>query len=324
MSHIWQNLPNPFFVLAPMEDVTDTVFRRIVGLCGRPDVYFTEFTSTEGMLSKGRDKVSKRLEYTEEERPLIAQIWGEKPEMYLESAKLLVAMGFDGIDINMGCPERSVLKKGACSALIQNPSLAKEIIQATKEGAGELPVSVKTRIGFQTIATEEWIGFLLEQNIPALSIHGRTVKELSEVPAHWDEIGKSVALRDQMKKDTLIIGNGDVISREDALSKIAQYKVDGIMIGRGIFADPWIFNTVRSGTDVTFDEKLAMLQRHLSLFESHWKEKKQFAIMKKFVKCYIHGIPGATDMRAKIMESHSFEQAQEIVGSFRKSLEVEA
>lgn len=320
MNNFWQDLQKPIFILAPMEDVTDTVFRRIVGLCGRPDVYFTEFTSTEGMLSKGRDMVSKRLEYTEDERPLIAQIWGEKPEMYYESAKKLVEMGFDGIDINMGCPERSVLKKGACSALIQNPSLAQEIIKATKEGAGELPVSVKTRIGFQTITTDEWIGFLLEQDIAALSIHGRTVKELSEVPAHWDEIGKSVQLRDQMGKDTIIIGNGDVKSREDALSKIEQYKVDGIMIGRGIFSDPWLFNKERNGDSITFDEKLSMLQQHLTLFESHWQGKKQFAIMKKFVKCYIHGIPGATDMRAKIMDCNSFEEAQNIVTEFRKSL----
>lgn len=315
MKNFWQTLPKPFYVLAPMEDVTDTVFRRIVASCGRPDVFFTEFTSTEGMFSVGTEVVSKRLEYTESERPLIAQIWGEKPEFFAKAAQRLCELGFDGIDINMGCPERSVLKKGACSALIKNPLLAQEIIQATKENAADLPVSVKTRIGFNEIQTEEWTGFLLEQNIDALTIHARTVKELSEVPAHWEEVEKVVRLRDKMKKDTVIIGNGDIESREIAEQRISQTGVDGVMIGRGIFKDPWIFNANYHGSHVSFQKKVEKLQEHMELFEKTWGKRKSYSIMKKFVKCYITGVPHVSIIRAKLMETENYLQAQEILQS---------
>src|SRR5436190_3288770 len=207
MVNIWQSLKKPIYILAPMEDVTDTVFRRIVMQTGKPDLFFTEFTNVEGMFSKGDKKVNQRLQFTQKEKPIIAQIWGLKPENYFKAGKLLAEMGFDGIDINMGCPEKNIIKKGACSGLIHNPSLAKEIIHATKEAAGNLPVSVKTRIGFKEIQTEKWIGFLLEQNLAALTIHGRTAAEMSAVPAHWDEIGKAVERRSEKKLPTLIIGN---------------------------------------------------------------------------------------------------------------------
>ncbi len=313
MKNFWQTLPKPFYVLAPMEDVTDTVFRRIVASCGSPDVFFTEFTSTEGMFSVGTDVVSKRLEFTEDERPLIAQIWGEKPEFFARAAQRLVELGFNGIDLNMGCPERSVLKKGACSALIKNPPLAREIIQATKENAGDLPVSVKTRIGFDEIQTEEWIGFLLEQNIEALTIHARTVKELSEVPAHWEEVEKVVKLRDKLKKTTVIIGNGDIDGRETAERRIIQTGIDGVMIGRGIFKDPWIFNATYNGPHVPFQKKVEKLQEHMELFDKTWGKRKSYSIMKKFVKCYITGEPNISQIRAQLMETENYHQAREIL-----------
>ena len=214
--NFWENLPKPIFALAPMEDVTDTVFRRLLREINstedsiRPDVMFTEFTSVEGIESEGAEMVMKRLKYTEVERPLVAQIWGITPENYFNSAKKIAELGFDGIDINMGCPVKKIIKKGACSALIESHSLAKEIVEATKEGSNGLPVSVKTRIGFKTIQTEDWIGFLLAETIPVtLTVHGRTVKELSKVPNHWDEIGKAVKLRDEIqsgvKQKTLIL-----------------------------------------------------------------------------------------------------------------------
>lgn len=301
MKTFWQDLKKPFLVLAPMEDVTDTVFRRIVATCGRPDVFFTEFTSVDGLFSKGYDYVAKRLKYTEGERPLIAQIWGAKPENYYKAGKLLSEMGFDGIDINMGCPVKDVVKLGVCSALIKNQPLAQEIIQATKEGAGELPVSVKTRIGFNDIKTEEWLGFLLDQGIDALTVHGRTAKEMSKVPAHWEEIAKAVRIRDQKKVPTVIIGNGDVVSREDALQKVEETKVDGIMIGRGIFHDPWLFNPSHHGDDVTFEEKLGKLKEHIELFESTWGKDKHYPILKKFFKCYISNTPNASELRTELI-----------------------
>ena len=297
MQNLWQDFKRPIMVLAPMEDVTDTVFRRIVASCGRPDVFFTEFTSVDGLFSEGYDYVAKRLEFTADEHPLIAQIWGAKPENYYKAGQKLVEMGFDGIDINMGCPVRDVIKLGVCSALIKNPSLAKEIIQATKEGIasvnGTIPVSVKTRIGFNEIQTEEWTGFLLDQNIDALTVHGRTVKEQSKVPAHWDEIAKVVKLRDAKQLSTVIIGNGDVSTLADALKKVEETKVDGIMVGCGIFQDPWLFNPTHHGEEVSFEEKLGKLIEHIELYQRTWGTRKPYAILKKFFKCYINGTQGS-------------------------------
>ncbi len=308
MQTLWNRFKKPFFALAPMENVTDTVFRRIVARCGKPDIFFTEFTSTDGLCSKGYERVRKHLEFTDAERPIVAQIWGRRPEKFLQVAKMVADMGFDGIDINMGCPVRKVVSKGSCSGLIRNPSLAREIILATIEGAGNLPVSVKTRIGYKDIITEKWIGFLLEQPIAALTIHGRTVKEMSKVPAHWDEIGKAVQLRDQMKKDILIIGNGDIVSRLDAIDKYERFKVDGIMIGRGIFNNLWIFRDIDPNT-IGNEEKLHLLIDHISLFEEVWGGDRPYDIMKKFFKVYISGFPNAGDVRLELMNLQTSKEA---------------
>ncbi len=310
----WQKLPKPFFALAPMEDVTDTVFRRIISSLGAPSVYFTEFTNCEALLSKGRSRVDHRIFFTENEHPLIAQIWGTKPEQYYEVAKMLLDMGFDGIDINMGCPERSVLKIGACSALINNPTLAKEIIDATKKGAdGKIPVSVKTRLGYKEFQTEEWLGFLLDQGISALTVHGRTVAELSQVPAHWDEIGKAVVLRDQKMLDTVIIGNGDITSYQDGIEKAEKYSIDGIMVGRGIFHNPWLFNKSIDPTLKSQKERLSLLLKHVELFDATWGGRKNYQILKKYFKIYIQGFDNASGIRAQLMETKNAAEAKEIV-----------
>jgi len=301
MKNIWQDLPKPLFIQAPMEDVTDTVFRQIFTRCGKPDIFFTEFTSVDGMCSVGYNQVAKRLLYTENERPLIAQVWGSKPEYFLRAAQMIQEMGFDGIDLNMGCPQRSVTKKGLCSALIKNHALAKEIIQATQEGASDLPVSVKTRIGFSEIQTEEWIGFLLQQNLTALTVHGRTAKEMSKVPAHWDEIGKAVQLRDKIAPQTILIGNGDIKSREEAFEKIKTYKVDGVMIGRGIFHDLQIFNKDNPKPLSSID-KIHLLIDHITLFNTTWQDKKDFNILRHYYKIYISDLPHATDIRDSLMK----------------------
>lgn len=308
MKNIWQNLPRPFFILAPMEDVTDTVFRRLIADCGRPDLFFTEFTSVEGLESAGRDKVIHRLRYTEEEHPLIAQIWGITPENYYQSAKLAREMGFDGLDINMGCPVPKIIKQGACSALIMNPTLAGEIISAAKEGAGSMPVSVKTRIGFDKIITEEWTGFLLEQRIAALTIHGRTVKQMSKVDANWEEIAKVVKLRDQMDIDTPVIGNGDIVSYQQGLEYVSKFGVDGIMIGRGVFQNPWIFNPTKNIEEVTLLERLQLMKKHIQMFQAEWEGEKHMSILKKFFKIYLQSFPGASDYRVKYMEAATYEE----------------
>ncbi len=319
MKFSWQNIEKPFFVLAPMEGGTDTVFRQIVASCGRPDVMFTEFTNVEGLMSKGRDDVAIRLKFEKFEKPLIAQIWGKDPNSYFEVAKQLVEMGFDGIDINMGCPERTVVRNGCCSALIENHALAKEIIDAVKKGAENLPVSVKTRIGFKTIQTEEWLGFLLQQNLDALTIHFRTQKEMSLVPAHWEEAKMAVSMRNNISKQTVIIGNGDVMSRNQGIELAQKYSLDGIMIGRGVFHNPYVFDESVNYELQTKQEKIELLKKHLNLFEKTWKDKykvdektynKLYPPLKRFFNIYISGFDGAAELRGELMFTTNIEEAR--------------
>jgi len=316
MKNIWQTLPKPFFVQAPMEDVTDTVFRRIIARCGAPDLYFTEFTSVDAICSKGQARVMHRFKHTEIERPIIAQIWGMDPENYFTTAQMLQKMNFDGIDINMGCPVPAVIARGSCSALINNRPLAQEIIQATRKGAGDLPVSVKVRIGFKEIVTEDWIGFLLEQNLDAIIIHGRTTREQSLVPAHWDEIAKAVALRNKQKSKTIIVGNGDIQSRAQAYERIKETGVDGVMVGRGIFVDPWIFNKQNSVRDITVKEKLELLIEHIALFQEVWGSSKNPHLLKKFYKVYVNGFHDASTLRQKLVELESLDEAKEVLKNY--------
>jgi len=307
MKSFWQKLPKPILALAPMEDVTDTVFRQIVALCARPTVFFTEFTSVDGLFSRGREAVIHRLDYTESECPIIAQIWGNTPELFYKTATLIAEMKFDGVDINAGCPKKNVTSHGGGACLIQDPPLMKEIIKATKEGG--IPVSVKTRLGYKKISYD-WIQFLLEQDLDALIIHGRTVAELSKVPAHWDEIGKAVKLRNDMSKNTVIIGNGDVIDYRDAVKKCEEYGTDGAMIGRGIFHNLWAFD--KNGVSHMDDHKelLRTLRKHMRLFE---QTGKNFAILKKFFKIYVQGFPHASDVRERLMETSSSREAEAIL-----------
>jgi tRNA-dihydrouridine synthase len=299
MADFWQALARPFFILAPMEDVTDTVFRQIVASCGRPDAYFTEFTSADGLVSRGRKKVGQRLVFTQAERPIVAQLWGLEPKNFYTCAREIAVLGFDGIDLNFGCPERSVVVKGAGAALIKNQPLAHEIIQATHEGAGGLPISVKTRIGYAQIETEPWIDFLLTHDLNAITIHGRTAKEMSAVPVHWDEIAKARELRNHSGKKTLIVGNGDVRTRANGETLAKRYSLDGIMIGRGIFEDPWVFENPHQTHKAA--ERLQKFIAHIDLFTTTWGETKNFLVLRKFVKTYVSGFTGASELRVKLM-----------------------
>ncbi len=310
---IWQQFNHPIFILAPMEDVTDTVFRRVVAKSGPPDIFFTEFTNVEGLCSPGRSRIDHRLQFTPAETPLIAQIWGRTPEKFAIIAKELSQAGFAGIDLNMGCPERSVVRRGECSGLIKNPTLAAEIIAATKQGAGSLPVSVKTRCGLSSWITEEWLGFLLQQNITALTIHGRIAKEMSNFPARWEEIAKAVPLRDQLAPATKIIGNGDVSSYQEGLDKVAQYKLDGIMIGRGIFSNPWIFNPNINPDAVSFSERIDLMKFHIQLFDQTWGTTKNYNLLKKFFKIYLLGQPNSADLKNQLMTTTSAAESLAIL-----------
>lgn len=313
MQNIWQKLKKPIFILAPMDDVTDSVFRQIIQNLAPADLYFTEFTSVDGLASeKGREPVARRLQFTESERPLIAQIWGNDPEKFRKAAQLCKEMGFEGIDINMGCPVKDVVRRGMCSGLIQNPELAGKIIQATKDGAGGLPVSVKTRLGMREVQPE-WIEFLLNQDLPTLTIHGRTVKEMSKVPAHWDEIKKIVEMRNKIAPQTLIIGNGDVADFKDGIEKVKQTGVDGIMIGRGIFKNLWAFDKSSKPVELTFKDRMEHLLNHTRLFVKTWGNNKPFPILKKFYKIYISDFEGASELRVKFMETNNLEEVEALV-----------
>ena len=302
-----------------MDDVTDTVFRQIVAKHAPADLMMTEFANADGYCSPGKQVISSRLKYEPIEGPVIAQIWGIDPKNYLMMAKDIKAMGFAGIDINMGCPVKDMIKKGACSAMIQNPSLAAEVIAATKEGAGGLPVSVKTRIGFDDIDTENWIGFLLEQKLDALIVHGRTRKEMSKVPAHWEEVAKSVQLRDNISPDTVIVGNGDVMSRLEGDTRARETGADGIMIGRGIFHDLFVFSDTTS--EHTQAQMLAIMADHIKLHIATWGDNKSYEPLKKFYKLYINNFAGSAKLRAQFMETKNTKEALKLIENVLSSVE---
>jgi nifR3 family TIM-barrel protein len=318
MKNIWNSFSKPIMCLAPMEGVTDTVFRQMVVKCGRPDLMFTEFTSVDGLYSRGEEFVRERLEYVEKEKPLIAQIWGLIPENFEKAGSRLVELGFDGVDINMGCPVKVVIKKGAGGALVENRSLVKEMIFATKRGVdGRIPVSVKIRIGFREVVTEDWVSFLLEQGIEALTIHGRTVKQMSKVPADWEEIGKAVKIRDELGVDTKIIGNGDVTSLEQALELTERFGVDGVMVGRGIFQDPFLFNPNSTIDSVSKQDKLDLYLEHVKLFLKY-KNERAFHSLKKFAKVYVQEFEGAKELRMEIMKTENTNQLVELLQKSRQ------
>ncbi len=311
MKSFWQDLSVPFTLLSPMEGVTDMVFRKVIAEIGRPDVFFTEFTSCSGLLSKGREKVAENLLFDKNQMPIVAQIWGTDPKEFFLVAKQISKLGFPGIDINMGCPVKAVTKHGACSGLIRTPDLASDIIKATIEGAGDVPVSVKTRIGFNAIAIDEWIGFLLKQNISALNIHLRTVPELSKVPAHWELMPQIMKLRNKVSPKTIIIGNGDIDSLYDVEKKYKTYKCEGYMVGTGIFANPWLFNKKVDMENITIPERVDLFLHHIDIFQKQWKGDHNFASLKKFAKTYISNFPDAGNFRNTLMETKSLEELKD-------------
>lgn len=315
--NVWKETKKPIICLAPMAGATDTVFRQVLCDIGKPDVMMTEFLCVDQMYSHGSKVISQLLEYHEKERPIIAQIWGVTPELFYLVSQMIVEFGFDGVDINMGCPEKSVVKQGACSALIENHDLAKEIIEATKDGVdGKIPVSVKTRIGFKSIVTESWTKVLLGEGLDALTVHGRTTKEMSRVPCHWDEIGKVVKIRDEMGIDTLIIGNGDVMSLDEVKIKVNEYGLDGVMIGRGVFADPYVFNAKESIVDKSPKEKVELMRKHIVLYRDTWGDEKNYSELKRFYKIYINGFPGAAKLRDKLMKTNGYKEVLKLISTF--------
>lgn len=320
-NNFWEKInKRPFFALAPMLDVTDSAFRAMFAKYGKPDVLWTEFVSADGLCSRGKEKLLPMLRFSENERPIVAQIFSAKPEKVKEAAKLIAELGFDGLDINMGCPDKAVLKQGAGASLIQNPDLAREIIRASLEGIKEtgknIPVSVKTRTGFNKVELEKWIPELLKEDISALTIHARTKKEMSLVPARWGDVARVVEMVKEHNlknnKNVLVIGNGDIKDLTDGEKKWQESNCDGLMIGRGAFGKPWLF----SGREVTLEERFKIMLEHTKLFEETLVGVKNFSVMKKHFKAYVNGFPGASELRVKLMEANSYSEIESIIKAF--------
>jgi len=348
MRNFWAELPKPFFVLAPLANVTDAAFRRLVAKYSKrgaaaPYVTYTEFISADGLAlanEEGRAKLMRDLVFTDAERPIVAQFFTSTPAHMEAAAALAQASGFDGVDINMGCPDKSVEKQGAGAALIKTPAIARELIRVAKRGAPNLPVSVKTRLGYNKDTLEEWLPELLAEEPAVITLHARTRKEMSLVPARWERVKRAVEIRDALKSKTLIVGNGDLRSVEDAKEKIKESGADGAMLGRAIFGTPCLFATATVATEVSGGEscwtrtpmpssaegereatiavakRLTIAIEHAKLFEELLGDVKNFAIMKKHFKAYAEGFPGAKELRIKLMETNSAAEVEQLVHAF--------
>ncbi|OGG93481.1 hypothetical protein A2609_00200 [Candidatus Kaiserbacteria bacterium RIFOXYD1_FULL_47_14] len=329
----WNNLPKPFFVMAPMKDVTDAAFRTLIAKCGKPDVFWTEFVSADGLyhtreIQKMSDEINplmRDLAFSEDEHPIVAQIFSNKPEMIAYATKLVAELGFDGVDLNMGCPDKAIEKQGAGAALMKNPKLAVEIIRAAKEASASwrTPVSVKTRVGYNKESLEEWLPILLEATPAVITIHLRTRKEMSLVPANWELMKKAVEIRNRINPEVLLIGNGDVESVEEGRRLALETGCDGVMIGRGMFGNPWIFQGISGLRKPSADWGLTKsphgLQEKLdALVElAHNFEKihppKHFAILKKHIKAFVTGFDGAADLRAELMGAENTSDLEKTI-----------
>lgn len=324
MKNIWEELPKPIFALAPMEAVTDTVFRRVVAKAAKPDIFFSEFTNATGWVHAGEKAAAGRLDMLDPnvEQPVIAQIWGSDPKDIAVLAKHCKTLGYKGIDINMGCPVKSATKSDGGAACIENPELAAEIIASAKTAG--LPVSVKTRLAWSDLQKwTQWIEYLLRQDLAALTVHLRTKKELSLVAAHWDIMPEIIKLRDAVAPQTVVLGNGDILDRELGLKFVEQTGADGVMIGRGIFSN--IFGFEKTPREHSSQELIALLQYHLKLFTQHQQHRlatlpaeiagrpKPYQTLKRFFKIYIRDFPGSSDLRNRLMETNTIEEASAIL-----------
>lgn len=329
----WQNLIDnkinkgqPLCVLAPMADVTDVAFRTMIAKYSKPhgpDVMWTEFVSADGLCSVGREVLKRDMEFSDIERPIVLQVFTSNVDNMKEVAKLARELKFDGLDINMGCPDKSIEKQGAGASLMKDIEKAQALIRAAQEGAEDMPVSVKTRIGFNKVEIDTWIPALLECNIPVLTVHLRTRKELSLVDAHWElmpYIAKMVREKTGELKDggTIILGNGDIKSKKEGVEKAKEAFCDGVMVGRGVFGTPWFFNEEEYKKGKSLEEKLNIMIEHTRLFEEKLGDIKNFAIMKKHYKAYVNGFDGAKELRMELMECPSSKEVESVVENWLK------
>lgn len=328
MNSFWQKLRVPFFTLAPMADVTDEAYRKLIAEMGKPDVMWTEFVSADGLyhtreikkIPDAENPLMRELLFSDIERPIVAQIFGSNPETIRYASRLVANLGFDGVDLNMGCPDRSIEKQGAGASLIKNPTLAVKIVASAKNGVADahsdIPVSVKTRIGYSHEIIDEWIPTILATEPDALTVHLRTRKELSIAKANWSLMPKIVALRDKFGMSTRIIGNGDIRSVAEGKEKALESGADGVMIGRGVFGNPWVFSG-RIYSEIPKTERLDALVSLARAFETIMPPK-HFNIFKKHIKAFVNGFNGASDLRAKLMQAESADEITDIITAYDK------
>lgn len=342
--NFWKKLPHPITAMAPMAGITDSAFRwmmvkhskyggKDIGKYGEkkpeelekykssgPEVIYTEFVSADGIFLGGKEELIKDMKFADVERPIVAQFFSSDVERMKKASLLVIKMGFDGIDINMGCPDRSVCKQGAGSELIKSPEEAFKIIKAVKKESGNLPVSVKTRAGYHSDSElENWIGGVLEMEPSALVLHARTKADMYKKPARWELVKKAVELRNRMKKETLILGNGDIASLTDLYEKVKISSADGAMVGRALIGNPWFFSTEKDIFSISVNERLKVLVEHCKLFEELFGEKKSFAFMKKHYRSYVSGWEGAKDFRISLMNANNSKDVEDKVDKYLKS-----
>lgn len=332
--------------LSPMDGVTDQPYRHIQKKYGHPAVIYTEFTSVEGVCHKAIQLLKDFL-YDETQRPIVAQIYGTTPEFFRQTTILLCQLGFDGVDINMGCPAKNVAHSGAGASLIKTPELAQEIIKATQQGVIDwqngqtsrdcpdisskiadeieerykklpekyqkirhIPVSVKTRIGYDKKIATEWISTILEMQPEVIAIHGRTLKQAYGGEADWEEIAKATELAHKTS-NTLILGNGDIKSYQDAMEKIEKYKVDGVLIGRGSFGNPFIFLPENTGDQKSIYQ---IALEHAQLFEQTYSydERYNFLPMRKHLGWYVKGLDKAKEIRFKLFQTNTSAEVEAV------------
>lgn len=309
---IWHDLPRPFFILAPMEAVTDVVFRHVVRQAAAPDLLFTEFTNATGWVHAGDKAIGGRLVKTDDEGPIIAQLWGAVPEDMAKMSIRAAELGYDGIDLNMGCPDSSAVKAGGGAGMILTPELAAEMIASAK--TANIPVSVKTRLGYsRTDEFKDWLTHILNQDIVNLTIHLRTKKEMSKVPAHFELLPEIIALRNEIAPNTLLTINGDIEDRTHGLTIVEENPgIDGIMIGRGIFHNPFAFE--KKQRDHNKEELLDLLKSQLDLYDEYsGHTNRPFDTLKRFFKIYARNFDGAAELRDQLMHTKSTDEVRALL-----------
>lgn len=372
-SHVpfWHTLPQPIIGLSPMDGVTDAAFRLVVAVQGAPDVTFTEFTSV-GDICYGPGFLLSSLVYSERERPVVAQLYGRDPDLFYRAAHAVCELGFDGLDVNMGCPSRSVASSGSGAGLIRTPDLAHAIMRAARQGiqdwaAGQspvaaglkparaeclramnlkrngvatpprrpIPLSVKTRLGYDSVVIEPWVSHLLAEQPAAISVHGRTLEQMYRGGADWMAIARAARL--VRGTTTVLLGNGDLQSVQDVVRRIRESAVHGVLVGRGALGSPWFFRgkeAVRAclrsphdaGTEPAgpLDDEIGLAERfqvmleHARQFEALFG-RDRFPGMRKHLGWYCKGFPHAAAMRARMVRVFSSSEVAQVVDEYLAS-----